>query len=190
MTTTETPNRFDALIDRASDYQELAIENYDRIRRIADGIQSGFCKYLSARDGTCVKLVPPQGPFQPKDYGDEAFSMPARGFRHIAPIAFGLAIRVTRGTDWLRTTLICSKKGDFFEVSIIEGESHRFDLPFTDDDHQDFYEKLYAHVINWLEQRIDLYKDGDYSSSSIGFDFSDEKETGDGLVPDIAKVKA
>jgi hypothetical protein len=75
-----------------------------------------------------------------------------------------------------------------FEVSIMEGKSHQFDLPFTDDDHQEFYEELYAHVIGWLEQRIDLYKDGDYGSHSIGFDFSDEKETGDGLAPSISNV--
>ena len=185
MTKTADTSKFDLLIERAGEYQELAKENYDRVRRIAEGIKSGFCKYLSAKDGVCVHLVPAQGAFQPKEYGDEAFSMPPRGFRHIGPIAFGLAVRVTKGTDWLRMTLICSKKGEFFEVSIVDGESHRFDLPFTDDDHQDFYEALFNHIMGWLEDKIELYKDGDYSSRSIGFDFSDENVAGDGLAPDL-----
>ncbi len=185
MTKTKDATKFDILIERASEYQELAKENYDRVRRIANGIQSGFCKYLASTDGVCVHLVPAQGAFQPKEYGDEAFSMPPRGFRHIGPIAFGLAVRVTRGTDWLRTALICSKKGDFFEVSIVDGASHKFDLPFTDDDHQEFYEKLFDHIVHWLNEKIELYRDGDYSSRSIGFDFSDEHVAGDGLAPDI-----
>lgn len=188
MTKTQAVSKFDTLIERAAEYQNLATENYDRVRRIANGIQSGFCKYLASTDGACVHLVPAQGAFQPKSYGDEAFSMPPRGFRHIGPIAFGLAVRVTRGTDWLRMTLICSKKGDFFEVSIVDGDSHKFDLPFTDDDHQDFYEKLYNHITEWLDDKINLYKDGDYSSRHIGFDFSDEKVSGDGLVPKIPKT--
>ncbi|WP_018997441.1 hypothetical protein [Hirschia maritima] len=185
MTKTADTSKFDMLIERAGEYQELAKENYDRVRRIAEGIRSGFCKYLSSKDGKCVHLVPAQGAFQPKDYGDEAFSMPPRGFRHIGPIAFGLAVRVTKGTDWLRMTLICSKKGDFFEVSIVDGDSHRFDLPFTDDDHQDFYEALFNHIVGWLDDKIELYKDGDYSSRSIGFDFSDENVAGDGLAPEL-----
>lgn len=185
MTKTTDATKFEELLKHAGEYQELAKENYDRVRRIATGIQSGFCKFLNAKDGVCVQLVPPQGAFQPKDYGDEAFSMPPRGFRHIGPIAFGLAIRVTAGTDWLRTTLVCSKKGDNFEVSIVEGESHRFDLPFTDDDHQEFYEALYSHITEWLTDRINLYREGDYSSRSIGFDFSDENVLGDGLAPEI-----
>lgn len=186
MTKTTDTSKFDALLERAAEYQELAKEHYDRVRRIADGIQSGFCKYLASSDGVCVHLVPPQGAFQPKEYGDAAFSMPPRGFRHIGPIAFGLAVRVTRRTDWLRMTLICSKKGDSFEVSIVDGGSHKFDLPFTDDDHQDFYEKLYDHITSWLDDKIKLYQDGDYSSRSIGFDFSDENVEGDGLAPDVS----
>ena len=39
----ETVRRFDELIDRAALYQELAKENYDRVRRIAEGIRAGFC---------------------------------------------------------------------------------------------------------------------------------------------------
>ena len=185
MTSTPDVNRFEALLDRAAEYQRLATENYDRVRRIANGIQAGFCAYLDTSDGACVRLVPPAGPFQPKDYGDQAFSMPPRGFRHIAPIAFGLAVRVTKGTDWLRMMVTCAKQGDHFHVSITDGPSAEFDLPFNEEDHQEFYELLYRHILSWLDDRIELYNDGDYGSKrTIGFDFSDENEEGDGLAPD------
>ena len=177
--------RFDALIERAVEYQELARDNYDRVRRIAQGIESGFCAYLAAKDGKCVQLVPPAGPFQPKNYGDEAFSMPPRGFRHIAPIAFGLAVRVTRGTDWMRMVLMCSKEGDNFVVTIADGSSHTFDLPFTDEDHHEFYDLLYSHVMEWLNDRMALYRHGNYGTSTIGFDFNDESEPGDGIAPEL-----
>ena len=186
-----TQARFDALIDRAAEYQKLAMENYDRVRRIADGIQKGFCAYLAAKDGVCVRLVPPFGPFQPKEYGDEALSMPPRGFRHIAPIAFGLAVRVTRGTDWLRMVVTCAKQGDSFDVSILDGPSQEFALPFGEDDHQEFYELLYRHVLHFLDEGIRLYEEGLYGGSrTIGFDLSDEHRTGDGLAPDIIKRPA
>ena len=185
MTDEVKSGRFDALIDRAAEYQEMARDNYDRVRRIAQGIESGFCAYLSASDGKCVQLVPPAGPFQPKNYGDEAFSMPPRGFRHIAPIAFGLAVRVTRDTDWMRMVLMCSKEGENFVVSIADGSSHTFDLPFGDDDHQEFYDLLYDHIMGWLKDRMAFYRHGNYGTSSIGFDFNDETEPGDGIAPEI-----
>lgn len=180
--------RFETLLETAERYQVAASENYDRVRRIAEGVRSGFCAYLAASDGECVRLVPPAGPFQPKDYGDAAFSMPPRGFRHLAPIAFGLAVRVTRGTDWMRVALQCAKEGESFVVAIEEGRSHRFDLPFTDDDHQEFYEALFGHIVDWLEDKISRYEDGDYGSHAIGFDFSDDKHAGDGLVENLISV--
>ncbi len=183
-------SKFEELLEKAAVYQELASENYDRVRRIAEGIQSGFCKFLNSSDGACVRLVPPQGPFQPKLYGDEAFSMPSRGFRHIAPIAFGLAVRVTHETDWIRAVLICSKQGEHFNVAIMEGQSHDFELPFTDDDHQEFYQALFQHFMDWLDERIDNYREGSYSRTSIGFDFSDESHLGDGLAPDVDSLTA
>lgn len=178
------PTRFDALIDRAAVYQDLAKENYDRVRRIAEGIRAGFCAYLAAKDGVCVRLVPPGGPFQPHEYGDKAFSIPPRGFRHIGPIAFGLAVRVTRGTDWMRMAVICVKEGEHFNVSIVDGPSAAFDLPFSEDDHQEFYELVYNHVMDWFDDRIDFYRNGEYGAKrTIGFDFSDESALGDGLQP-------
>ena len=184
MSDASNASRFDQLIDRAAEYQSLARENYDRVRRIAEGIRAGFCAFLNAEDGICVRLVPPAGPFEPKDYGDQAFSIPPRGFRHIGPIAFGLAVRVTRGTDWLRMMVVCAKQGDKFNVSITDGPSAEFDLPFNEDDHQEFYDLLFVHVMSWLEDRIELYQNGEYGSKrTIGFDFSDESELGDGLQP-------
>ncbi len=176
-------NRFDALLDTAAVYQKLAKENYDRVREIAEGIRAGFCAFLAAQDGVCVRLVPPAGPFQPHDYGDAAFSMPPRGFRHIAPIAFGLAVRVTHGTDWLRMMVTCIKSGDNISVSIADGPTREFPLPFNDNDHQEFYAVLYHHVLEWLNDRIDIYNEGAYGGTGgIGFDFSDDSVPGDGLL--------
>jgi len=107
------------LLETVENYQALAAENYNRIRKLAEEIDQGMCQYMESKTGQCVHLVPPMGQFEPKAYGDQAFSMPPRGFRALGPVAFGLAIRVTPGTDWLRVTLECRKLGDEFIVQIV-----------------------------------------------------------------------
>ena len=168
--------RFDDLLATVETYQDLATENYDRIRRLAEDLRQGLCDYMGAADGVCVHLVPPSGAFEPKAYGDEAFSIPPRGFRPLGPIAFGVAVRVSRGTDWLRVTLECRKAGDTFTVKIQGGPDCDFTLPLSEQATEPFYEELYNHIHSWFALRIERYEDGDYGTREIGFDFADEPQ--------------
>ncbi|MBI1340703.1 hypothetical protein GC169_10920 [bacterium] len=167
--------RFHELIDTVARHQELAEENYRRVRLVAEGVRSGLCEYLDARDGECVRLVPPAGPFQPRSYTDEAFSMPPRGLRAIGPVVFGLAIRVSRGTDWVRLVLRCTKEGEQFRVDLAEGKSHVCTLPFTEADHQDLYEMIYRHLLSDFEDQVRDYQVGQYGGQEIGFDVNEQK---------------
>lgn len=168
--------RFDELLSTVETYQELAAENYDRIRRLAEGLADGMCEFMGSTTGACVHLVPPTGPFKPKTHGDEAFSMPPRGFRQLGPIAFGLAVRVSAGTDWLRVTLLCYKVGDKFTVNIQDGEKYTLALPLADNNPEPFYQHIYEHVHGWFNGRIESYKDGEYGTREIGFDFAQDDD--------------
>ena len=170
-------SRFENLLETVEQYQALASENYDRIRTLAEQLRQGLCDFLEAKDGVCVHLVPPMGQFEPKPYGDQAFTMPPRGFRPLGPVAFGLAVRVTRGTDWLRVTLECRKAGDEFTVQIQGGPEYLFQLPLADNDPEPFYEHIYEHVQGWFQERMDRYLEGDFGSREIGFDFADPADT-------------
>lgn len=170
-------SRFDELVAVVDTYQALAKENYDRIRTLAEEVRQGLCGYLDAKDGVCVHLVPPTGPFEPKPYGDKAFSMPPRGFRPLGPIAFGLAVRVSRGTDWLRVSMECRKLGEVFMVRIEDGSEYEFRLPLKDADPEPFFEHIFTHVLRWFAENIERYQDGDYGTREIGFDFADDMKT-------------
>ncbi len=170
-------SRFDQLTDTVETYQALAAENYARVRQLAEELRAGLCDHLGAPDGVCVQLVPPQGEFQPKAYGDNAFSVAPRGFRPLGPIAFGIAVRVTRATDWIRVTMQCQKIGEHLILDIQGGESFKLDLPLTGDDSIKLFEYVYQHVLNWFQSRIDQYQQGEYGTREIGFDFSRETDS-------------
>lgn len=169
--------RFDDLLAKVEAYQELATENYDRIRKLAEGLSAGMCEFMDSKTGTCVHLVPPMGQFTPKAHGDGAFSMPPRGFRQLGPIAFGLAVRVSKDTDWLRVTMECHKIGDKFTVHILDGEEYTLELPLARETSEPFYQHVYEHVYNWFDARIQRYNDGEnYDTREIGFDFANDHE--------------
>ena len=167
-------SRFDNLIETVEAYQALAAENYDRIRTLAEEVRSGFCDYLGASDGVCVHLVPPAGAYKPKAHGDAAFSIPPRGFRLLGPISFGLAVRVSRDTDWLRLVMQCRKTGEKFKIQIEDGSVYEFSLPLKEAAPDPFYEHLYQHILLWFSDRVERYKEGDYGTREIGFDFADD----------------
>ena len=169
---------FDDLISTVEAYQALAAENYDRIRGLAESLREGMCDFMGSSTGVCVHLVPPAGQFKPKAHGDEAFSIPPRGFRPLGPIAFGLAVRVSEGTAWLRVTMECHKVGDGFSVNILGGEPYTFSLPLSEQDAEPFYQHIYDHVHDWFHDRMERYKEGDYGSREIGFDFAEGGDAG------------
>lgn len=165
-------SRFDELVATVEIYQALAEENYNRIRRLAEEVRSGLCDYLGASDGICVHLVPPTGPFEPRSYGDQAFSIPPRGFRPLGPVSFGLAVRVTKAHDWLRLSMHCRKSGDSFVVSIEEGAEYEFQLPIREEDAAPFNAHIFGHIQGWFAENIERYREGSYGARAIGFDFS------------------
>ncbi|MEM1391480.1 MAG: hypothetical protein AAGG45_10405 [Pseudomonadota bacterium] len=165
-------SRFDELIARVDYYQTLAAENYARVRGLADELRAGLCAHIGSEDGVCVRLVPPAGPFEPKDYNEKAFSIPPQGFRPLGPILFGLAVRVSKDTDWMRVTMECQKIGDSFITRITGGEEYQLSIPLKDNDPEPFYDHIYDHVMNWFGVQIERYEAGDYGQREIGFDFS------------------
>lgn len=169
-------SRFEDLISTVAHYQELAAENYTRVRSLAEELREGLCAYIGAIDGVCVRLVPPAGAFEPKDYGDQAFSVPPKGFRPLGAIVFGLAIRVSVGTDWMRVVMECQKIGDDFIARIVGGEEYRLSIPLKDNDPEPFYDHIYEHVLDWFKNQIERYEAGDYGTREIGFDISRNQE--------------
>lgn len=165
-------SRFDELIATVARYQSLAGENYIRVRALAEELRAGLCAHIGMKDGVCVRLVPPAGPFEAKDYGDHAFSMPPKGFRPLGAIQFGLAIRVLGEADWMRVTIECQKIGDDFIARILGGEDYQLSIPLKDNDPEPFYDHIYRHVLDWFKHQIERYEAGDYSSRDIGFDIS------------------
>jgi hypothetical protein len=172
---TEPQSRYEALTALAARYRALARENYDRARALAEAIRSGFCAYLGSSAPPCVLLVPPFGPFEPIAYGDRAFSTPPAGFQPLAPILFGLAVRVgeeSPGGEWLRVTLECVKEGETFKVDIHGGGELRFQLPLHEQDPTELFAALLAHVEGFFTRAIDDYALGQYGQTDMGFGFS------------------
>lgn len=169
-------SRFDDLIATVTQYQALAAENYTRVRTLAEELRAGLCAYIGMKDGVCVRLVPPGGRFEPRDYGDQAFSIPPLGFRPLGAIQFGLAIRVLSENDWMRVTIECQKIGDDFIARIVGGEEYRLSIPLKDNDPEPFYEHIYEHVSDWFKTQIERYQAGDYSGREIGFDISGNRD--------------
>lgn len=168
-------SNFEDLVTTVEAYQARATENYDRIRHLAEKLKEGFCEYLSANDGVCVHLVPPVGPFKPFTDLNKAFSIPPRGFRPLGPVYFGLAMRVSRGTDWIRIVMRCHKLGEKFTVYIENGPSYTFHLPLAESDMGEFFDLLFSHVREQFTEEIERYDRGS-EARSIGFDFSDDSD--------------
>lgn len=171
-------SRYKELISTVAHYQKLAAENYSRVRKLAEELRAGLCAFIDSGDAVCVLLVPPAGQFEPKDYGDKAYSLPPKGFRPLGPILFGLAIRVSEGTDWMRVTIECQKIGETFVTRIAGGEEYTLSIPLAENDPEPFYAHIYEHVTDWFQTQIDRYEAGDYGAREIGFDFS--RDTDDG----------
>lgn len=167
-------SRFEQLIETVETYQKLAEENYSRIRRLAEDVRAGLCDYIGAPDGVCVHLVPATGPFEPRAYGDAAFSVPPRGFRPLGPVSFGLAFRVSKQADWLRLHFECRKTGEDFVVGIEDGAQYTFTLPIEDGDSAPFYAHIFEYILGWFQETIESYRDGAYGTRGIGFDFAGE----------------
>jgi hypothetical protein len=162
-------SRFEELTATVDTYQALAEENYSRIRRLAEDVRAGLCDCIGAPDGICVQLVPPAGAFEPRAYGDLAFSIPPRGFRPLGPVSFGLAFRVSQDGDWLRLKFECRTAGETFIVTIEDGAEYNFRLPIEENDSAPFYAHIYDYILGWFRDQIESYREGVYGQRAIGF---------------------
>lgn len=176
-------SRADELSKVVTRYRMLSAENYVRIRTLAEAIRDGFCTYLGSEAPPCVLLAPPAGPFQPRDYGDAAFTAPPSGFQPLMPIAFGLIVRITAQGDWLRVVMRCAKEGETFRLSIVDGVDYTFKLPLAEGPPHDFFDALYAHVTDHFTRAIDSYEQGEYGDSAIGFDIMGQTASEEPALP-------
>ena len=174
------PSRFDALAASAERYGRLSLENYAIIRGVAENLADGFCAWLGGDGPRCVYLVPPEGAWTPQSYRSGAFSVSGKNFLPLSPISFGLAVKVSHTGDWLRMVLTCAKKGPVVEVSIAKGSSFNIELPVSEGDLLEIFQRLHAHLITWFDDQSDIYDNGDYGNRSIGFDFIHEPLVEDG----------
>lgn len=167
----ESPTRFDRLAETASRYGQASLENYALIRSFAEQLSEGFCRYLGDKK-KCVWLVPPEGAWLPQNYGSGAFSVSGKGFLPLAPISFGLAVRVTHTGDWIRIVVSAAKQGPDLDVAIAGGPDFDFRLPLSPERLGEFFDALYAHLTNYFKEAADHFESGSYGGRDIGFDFT------------------
>lgn len=171
MSDTQTP--FDELADAAERYGDFSLENYARVRSVAEALSSGFCRYLgSGAKSRCCYLVPAQGEWAPADFRSGAFSVSGQRFLPLGPIQFGLAVRVSRTGDWMRLVLTAAKNGEAMDIHVERGETYTFTLPVEPDEMKAFFAHLHRHLVDWFEEQSRHYEHGEYGGGSgIGFDF-------------------
>lgn len=169
-TSDQTPSdRLQALFDVSHAYGERSFENYARIRSVAETVRNEFCKWLS-KDPGCVFLVPPEGRFAAQNYQSAAFSVAGQGYLPLKPISFGLAVRVSEDKDFMRVKMTCRKEGEIMFVRLENGPEIEVVQPLSEERLTPLLEAIYAHLINFFQDRIDDYDNGRYGTQEIGFD--------------------
>lgn len=150
-------------------YGERSFDNYAQIRSVAEKIRDGLCAWLD-NEKECVFLVPPQGAFQAQNYRSAAFSVSGKGFLPLEPISFGLAIKVSTVSDYMRLIITCRKEGPRMFVQVEDHSSYTLDLPVKDEALPIIFEGLHQHLVHWFQDRVEQYDHGNYGSTDIGFD--------------------
>jgi len=164
-----TQSRLETLTKAAEVYGQKAFDNYAQIRSVAETLRDGFCKWLD-NEKQCVFLVPPKGEFVAQNYGSAAFSISGADFLPLAPISFGLAVKISTDDDYMRLTLLARKEGERMFLSLEGGDMLDLSLPVDEKDLKTIYESLYQHILRWFTDRVDHYDNGDYGKTDIGFD--------------------
>lgn len=154
----------------AEEHGLKSFENYAQIRSVAETIREMFCKWLDVSDGKCVFLVPPEGPFRAENYQSAAFSVAGTGYLPLKPMSFGLAVRISRDKDYMRLQIHCRKEGDIMKISIGDKRPMAIDLPVDENRLEPVFERIHSHILHFFQDAIDQYDEGDYGTSTIGFD--------------------
>lgn len=163
------PNRLEKLAEAAQTYGNRSFHNYSQIRNVAETLRDEFCLFLD-EDRLCVFLVPPKGPFAAANAGSAAFSVSGKGFLPLEPISFGLAVAITKFGDYMRLVITCRKEGGYMYISPEKGREHKLNLPINDTEMDALIEGLYAHLMEYFQDGVDSYDNGDYGNTDIGFD--------------------
>jgi len=171
----ETPSgnssRLSSIYKAAETYGVRSFDNYAQIRSVAETVRDLLCRWLHKGDEPCVYLVPPEGPFQAENYQSGAFSVSGTGYLPLKPISFGLAIRISEDKDYMRLKLHCQKEGELMKVSIgKESSPMPLQLPLDETQLTPLFERIYDHVIAFFSHSVEKYDEGDYGTSTIGFD--------------------
>lgn len=151
-------------------YGDRSFDNYAQIRSVAETVRDLLCQWLNTGDEPCVFLVPPEGPFLSQNYQSGAFSVSGQGYLPLKPITFGLAIRISEDQDYMRLTMHCRKEGDVMKISIGDKRPHALELPLDETRLQPLFERIHKHVLSFFQDSVNEYDEGDYGTSSIGFD--------------------
>lgn len=165
----ENLTRLELLAKAAETYGDRSFQNYSQVRNIAETIRNAFCRFLD-EERQCVYLVPPKGPFAAHNSGSAAFSVSGKGFLPLEPISFGLAVAISKEGDYMRVVLTCRKEGKNAYIGIEKGREFRLSLPIDDIELGALLEGIYEHVMDYFQDQIDSYDNGNYGSSDIGFD--------------------
>lgn len=167
--TKPSAQRIEALTKAAEQYGQRAFDNYAQIRSVAESLRDGFCEWLDNTE-QCVFLVPPKGDFIARNYGSAAFSVSGSSFLALAPIAFGLAVKISTEDDYMRLTLIARKEGERMFLSQEKGEMMSIHLPIAEADLTPIFETLFEDILHRFTGAVDHYDNGDYGGTDIGFD--------------------
>jgi len=166
--------RFQNLQDAIKAYGAAAFENLMRCSGFGKAILAGFPVYIEC-DATCVRAVPPIGPFDPrKDYGDEAFSYAGREVIVLEPVHFGIALIVRNFEDsgalWLRTALAVEVTGSSFDVFVAHQPVIRVPLDY-EGKLEPVFEAIYKEFLDTFKLEV--------------LEFNDQRfETGIGFMPE------
>jgi len=163
------PSRLSLITKAAEAYGDRSFQNYSIVRNVAETVRDTFCKFLD-EDRQCVYLVPSKGPFAARNSGSAAFSVTGKGFLPLEPISFGLAVAISKDGDYMRVVLTCRKEGDVVFISLEKGREYQLSLPINDVELGALVEGIYEHLMDYFQDQVDSYDNGDYGRNEIGFD--------------------
>lgn len=168
--TPKADSRLSKIWAAAETYGTRSFDNYAQIRSVAETLRDLLCAWLHPGEKPCVFLVPPEGPFQAQNYQSGAFSVSGTGYLPLKPISFGLAIRISENKDYMRLLVHCQKAGDLMKISIAEESPIALSLPLDEAQMEPLFELINGHILAFFQTSVAQYDEGDYGTSSIGFD--------------------
>lgn len=166
----KSADRLTHIAKAAEVYGKRSFDNYAQVRSLAETLRDELCAWLSPND-QCVFLVPSEGPFSAQNYRSGAYSVTGTGYLPLKPISFGLAVKISHDKDFMRLKLTCRKEGERMFISIDDTSRElRVELPANKHSLEPLFETIYNHILDYFQNSVDAYDNGEYGTSEIGFD--------------------